>query len=327
MSASSSPLAATSGPSSPAPGPSRTSRAFKTPIMYQRPPRSTRASHHRLSNKPPPDADSRRVTRKAGTFRQQAPRSRVAAKIDRALATALSGDPRVLIDVKAPELLADGAPVADVITAAMERAGMALAAQLTVTQAFRRSGLEGDLLDSLVSPDPAIRIAGARVCGALRLPDAVPWLADLLDDPEPAVQEAAVRALGRAGGRRVVDALMAHADRLPTYRVAKELAQAASDIDFEALLRDDGNVKTTVTVLMACGLRGDALRTPLLVRMAQDRICDTEIRVAACRALAMIGDPAGADALRLLGSDTDPAVQKAAIRARMRISAAMRKRI
>jgi HEAT repeat protein len=260
-------------------------------------------------------------------MRQQAPRSRLAAKIDRALTTALSGDPRVLIDAKAAELLADGAPVAEVITAAMERAGMALAAQLTVTQTFRRSGLEADLLDSLVSPDPAVRIAGARLCGALRLPNAVPWLADMLDDPVPAVREAAVRALGRAGGQRVVDALMAHADRLPTYRVAKELAQAASDIDFEALLRDGRDVKTTVTVLMACGLRGDALRTPLLVRMAQDRKCDTEIRVAACRALAMIGDAAGADALRLLGTDPDAAVQKAAVRARMRISAAMRKRI
>jgi hypothetical protein len=61
--------------------------------------------------------------------------------------------------------------------------------------------------------------------------------------------------------------------------------------------------------------------------MAQDRKCDTEIRVAACRALAMIGDAAGADALRLLGTDPDAAVQKAAVRARMRISAAMRKRI
>lgn len=295
--------------------------------MYQRPPRSTRASHHSLSNKPPPDPDSRRTSRRTGAVRQQAPRSRLAAKIDRALTTALSGDPRVLIDAKAPELLADAAPVAEVITAAMERAGMALAAQLTVTQTFRRSGLGAELLDSLVSPDPSVRIAGARLCGALRLPDAVPWLSDMLDDPVPAVQEAAIRALGRAGGRRVVDALMAHADRLPTYRVAKELAQAASDVDFEALLRDGSDVKTTVTVLMACGLRGDALRTPLLVRMAQDRKCDTEIRVTACRALAMIGDPAGADALRLLGSDSDSAVQKAAVRARMRISAAMRKRI
>jgi hypothetical protein len=41
----------------------------------------------------------------------------------------------------------------------------------------------------------------------------------------------------------------------------------------------------------------------------------------------MIGDPAGADALRLLGTDPDAVVQRAAVRARMRISAAMRKRI
>jgi HEAT repeat protein len=243
------------------------------------------------------------------------------------LTTALQGDPRVVLDVKAPELLAEAGPVAEVIIDAMERAGMGLAAQLTVTQAFRGSGIEGELLDSLVSPDPAVRMAGARLCGALRLPDAVPWLADLLEDPVPAVREVAIRALGRAGGRRVVNALMASADRFPRYRVAKELSLAASDVDFESLLRDGGAVKTTVTVLMACGLRGDALRTPLLVRMAQDRQCDTEIRVAACRALAMIGDPAGADALRLLGTDPDHDVQKAAVRARMRISAAMRKRI
>jgi hypothetical protein len=78
---------------------------------------------------------------------------------------------------------------------------------------------------------------------------------------------------------------------------------------------------------MACGLRGDAPQGPLLVRMAQDRQCETEIRVAACRALAMIGEPAGADGMRMLASEQDEAVRRAAVRARMRISAAMRKRI
>jgi hypothetical protein len=171
-----------------------------------------------------------------------------------------------------------------------------------------------------------VRIAGARICGALRLPDAVPWLADLLDDPIPAVREVAARALGQAGGRRVVEALMSRADRLPQYRVAKELSRAASDIDLESLLRETGSPRATVTVLMACGLRGDALRTPLLVKMAQDRQCETQIRVAACRAVSMIGDPAGADAMRTLGTDPDEAIRKAAVRARMRISASMRRR-
>jgi len=258
--------------------------------------------------------------------RPAAPRSRLGSKIDRVLTTALDGDPRVMLDVKASELLAEAETVAPLISAAMERAGSGLAAQLMVTQVFRRSGLEKELLDSLGDPDPEARMAGARLCGALRMPDAVPWLIDLLDDDNPAVCETAVRALGQAGGRRVVGALMSHADRLPQYRLAKELARAASDIDLESLLRESEGVNATVTVLMACGLRGDALRTPLIVKMAQDRQCDKQIRIAACRALAMIGDPAGADAMRTLGSEPDAEVKLAAVRARLRISATIRKR-
>jgi HEAT repeat protein len=233
----------------------------------------------------------------------------------------------VVLNVTASELMAEAEPVADVISAALERAGRGLMPQLAVTETFRRSGVDTDLVNSLADPDPATRMAGARVCGALRLPDAVPWLADLLDDPNQAVREVAVRSLARAGGRRAVAALIEHADRLPQYRVAAALSLAASDIDLASLLRDPSTAKVRVTVLMACGLRGDALLTPLLVRMAQDRQCDTEIRVAACRGLAMIGDPAGADGMRMLATDPDEVVRKAAVRGRMRISAAMRKHI
>jgi hypothetical protein len=259
-------------------------------------------------------------------FRSAPPRSRLAAKIERALNTLLGGDSRAVIDAKASELLGDAGSVAQVISAAMDQAGTSLAGHITIIQAFRRGGLESELLDSLGDRDPTVRVAGARLCAALRLPDAVPFLIDLMDDPNPAVRDVAVRSLGRIGGRRVVDALMAHADTLPRHRVVKELSRAASDIDLETLLRDTGNVKTTVTVVLASGLRGDALRTPLIVRMAQDRQCETEVRVAACRALGMIGDPSGADAMRLLASDPDASVKSAAVRARMRISTKMRKR-
>jgi HEAT repeat protein len=279
-----------------------------------------------LSSKPQNDSETKRFMRRTSSLRSAGPRSRLAGKLERALNTVLGGDHRVVIEVKASELLAEADAVSQVISAALERAGPGLATQLTLTQAFRRSGLDAELIDSLGNPDPAVRRAGARVCGALRMPEAVPWLADLLDDPVPAVQEVAIRALGEAGGRRVVDALMSRVDTLPQYRVAKELARAASDIDLESLLRREGDAKTTVTVLMACGLRGDALRTPLLVRMAQDDECDTEVRVAACRAVAMIGDPAGADAMRTLATDPDEAIRNAAMRARLRISAAVRKR-
>jgi HEAT repeat protein len=278
-----------------------------------------------LSSKPPPELDSRRTTRR--TSRPEAPRTRLASKIERVLATALGSDPRVVLNVKASEVLAEPRPVAEVISAALESAGNGLMPQLAITHTFRRSGLEPELLNSLASPDPAVRMAGARLCGALRLPDAVPWLADLLDDPSPAVRDVAIRSLGSAGGHRVVVALIARADRLPSYRLAQALAQAASDIDLASLVREPGAVKLRVTALMACGLRRDVLHGPLLVRMAQDRECETEIRVAACRALAMIGEPPGADGMRMLATDDDEVVRKAAVRARMRISAAMRKRI
>src|SRR5712691_908699 len=192
-SAPSPPPAATCAPSSPAPGPSRTSRAFKTPIMYQRPPRSTLGCRYSLSSKPPPELDSRRTTRRM--IRPESPRTRLASKIERVLVTALGGDPRVVLNLNASEVLAEPGPVAQVISAALENAGNGLLPQLTVTQTFRRSGLDADLVDSLASSDPAIRIAGCRICGALRLPNAVPWLADLLDDPSPAVRDVAVRSL------------------------------------------------------------------------------------------------------------------------------------
>jgi len=278
-----------------------------------------------LSSKPPPELDSRRTNRR--TIRPEAPRTRLASKIERVLATALSGDPRVVLNVKASEVLAEPGPVAEVISAALQNAGNGLVPQLTVTATFRRSGLEADLVDSLASSDPAVRIAGCRICGALRLPNGVPWLADLLDDPSPAVRDAAIRSLARVGGRRAVTALMARADRLPSYRLAKALSQAASDVDLEWLVREPSPAKIKVTILMACGLRRDALQVPLLVRMALDRECETQIRVAACRALAMTGEPFGADGMRMLASDPDEAVRKAAVRARMRISAAIRRRI
>jgi hypothetical protein len=259
--------------------------------------------------------------------RPSAAGAKLASRIERVLSTALDGDPRVVLSVKTSELLEEADAVVPVIFDAFERAGPGLAPQLSVTQTFRRSGIASELIDSLANPDPAVRIAGARLCGALRLPEAVPWLTDLLDDPTLAVREAAVRVLGHAGGRRVVAALMAHTDRLPPYRVAKALALAASDIDLSSLVLEPSSVKTKVTALMACGLRGDALLGPLLVRMALDSECDTQVRVAACRALGMIGHPAGADAMRLLATEPDEAVRKAAVRARLRISAALRNRI
>ncbi len=228
------------------------------------------------------------------------------------------------LDARATELLAEAVPVAGAIRGVLRRAKPGLTTQWRVTQAFARTGLDRDLLDSLGDPDPEVRVAGARLCGALRLSDAVPWLAELLEDPDPRVRDAAVRALGKTRGRRAVDALMVAADSIPPIRLAIELYHAASDFELESLLRRPVSPNAEVPIIMACGLSGDVLRAPRLLGFAQDRHLESNLRVAACRALSMIRDPGTVDGLRGLATDSDPDVKKAAVRARRRVNAAAR---
>jgi HEAT repeat protein len=196
----------------------------------------------------------------------------------------------------------------------MHRQGLTLAQQWHITQTIKRAGLGAELLDSLASPEAGIRAAGARLCGALRLAEEVPWVSDLLDDPDEQVRLAAATALGRTGGRRAVDALMAAVDRFPPFRMAVNLARAASDIDLDGLLRRGGSEREGVVVALACGLRADALRFPRLAALARDPATLPEVRAAACRALGMIGDRAAAGVLRNLTMNENQIVSAAASR-------------
>jgi HEAT repeat protein len=242
----------------------------------------------------------------------------LAARVDRILNAALAGEPHVALNVKASELLADSAPVASAINAVLERAGPGITGHWLIAQALRPNGLESELLNSLVDPDPQVRIAAARLCGALRVTDSLPWLADLIRDPKPGVREAAVRALGHLGGSRAVDALMSAADRIPQYRLAIELAHAASDMDIEALMREPASVQAAVVTVLACGLRRDPLRVGALNAIVHDRRWPARVRAAACQSLGMIGDASTADALRNMTGDPDAGVRLAATKAQRR---------
>jgi hypothetical protein len=264
------------------------------------------------------DLDSERPARRPGGSRGGAPRSKLAARVDRILSGALSGDAHVALNVKASELLADAEPVAAAISAALENTGPGIMDQWRVSQTLVPTGLANELLNSLVDPAANVRIAAARLCGALRMTDSLPWLTDLMDDPKPKVRDAAVRALGELGGSRAVDALMSAVDRLPQHRLAIELAHAASDMDIEALMREPDSVQGAVVTVLACGLRHDQLRVLPLIGIARDRRWPSRVRVAACRSLAMIGDAATADELRGLGSDPDVAVRAAATKGQRR---------
>jgi HEAT repeat protein len=187
-----------------------------------------------------------------------------------------------------------------------------------VAQALKPTGLDDELLNSLVDRDPKVKIAAAQLCGALRISDSVPLLAEMVGDPKPVVREAAVRALGQLGGRRAVDALMSGVDRLPQHRLAIELSHAASDMDIEALMREPASVQAAVVTVLACGLRHDRLRVGSLAAIAHDRRWPSRVRAAACRALAMIGDPATAESIRALSADPDAGVRLAAAKAQRR---------
>lgn len=231
-----------------------------------------------------------------------------------------------MVTANAAELLANADAVAGAIASVMHRPGITMAQQWRVTSAVHRAGLDAQLLDALVSPSAATRSAAAKLCGALRLAEAVPWLSDLMADPDEGVRSSAARALGRTGGRRAVDALMASAERFPAQRLAVDMARAASDIDLDGLLRAERRPHAVVVVALACGLRADALRFPRLVAIARDPSNEPEVRAAACRALGMIGDRAAAGVLRNLTTDPNEEVSGAAGHALRRYHPGLSKR-
>src|SRR5579872_52992 len=130
------------------------------------------------------------TTRPVNQARPPAGRSRVAARVERVLNTAIAGEKAAVLNVAAAEMLAEPVAVAATIDAALNRPGVGLMGQWLVHELFRRSDLHDDLVNSLVSPNPLTRAAAARICGAARLNESLPWIADLVQDPNPRVRDA-----------------------------------------------------------------------------------------------------------------------------------------
>lgn len=244
----------------------------------------------------------------------------MAGKVERVLNTALGGELGTVLNVTTAELLSEPEVVADAIQAALNRPGVGVTGHWMVHELLRRSALEDGLIDALASPDPLTRAGAARVCGAARIPDSELWIADLLEDEDPRVRQAAATALGALGGRRAVDALITGAIVIPLHRLTIALARAMSDLDVEGLLRQPANERVAVAIVLSCGLRCDVLRISPLMGIAHDRRWPQQVRLAACRALAAIGDRSAADGLhRLAEGDADPRVRAGASKAYVRL--------
>jgi HEAT repeat protein len=83
----------------------------------------------------------------------------------------------------------------------------------------------GTVVQELFSVNPEMRYEAARACGELQARIAVPRLAELIDDPDREVQEAAIWALGQVGGdaaRRLLEKCYREGDE--TTRIAAEAA-------------------------------------------------------------------------------------------------------
>ena len=247
-------------------------------------------------------------------------RSRAAGRVERVLNTALDGERAAVLNVAAPDMLAEPDAVANVLEAALDRPGVGVMGHWLAHELLRRTQIQDELLNALASPNPVTRAAAARVCGAARMAEAALWIADLVQDPEPRVRDAAVRSLSSFGGRRSVDALIEAGEAIPLYRLAIALSRAASDVEIETLLRRPASERVALATVLACGLRRDVLRVSPLLGIAHDRRWPRRVRVAACKALAGIGDRAAADGLKRLSiADPDAQVKDAADRAHRRL--------
>lgn len=247
-------------------------------------------------------------------------RSRVAARLERAVVGALGGDREIVVSATGPELLGDAVPVAEMLNGFLAAPEIGLESRWRVQEMLRRSRLYDEILNALQSPNSLNRAAAARIAGAARLTGAIIWLGDLVKDPSPGVRDAAVRGLAEFGGRRAVDTLVASADAIPLHRLAIALAQAASDVDIEAQMRQPVSEHAAVATVLACGLKRDSLRIPPLLGIAHDRRWPMRVRLAACKALAMIGSRSAADGLaRLAEDDPDEELRAVAQRAHRRL--------
>jgi HEAT repeat protein len=254
-------------------------------------------------------------------------------------------------------------------------AGLGLISSLVIVPycQVRSAVLGGDGVDELGGPRSAARklgwylvlppkLAPGRKAAVRLLIDcgrpAVPQLADLLEDRNPAIRKMAAKALGDLGDQRAVEPLIrALADRdtevrmevvlalgwlgdrravLPLSRVMKvstvEVRVAVIDalgsfkkdplaIEVLAAALEDGEFYAGMSAAYVLGKAGEPALRPLIAMLGSSK---QRARLHAARALGELGDPRAVEPLQVALTDSDPRVRRAARRALERLRAAPR---
>jgi HEAT repeats/HEAT repeat len=127
---------------------------------------------------------------------------------------------------------------------------------IRLVAAFHQSGSMNKVVEGLAVGSPERRIRSCRTVGALRIEAAVPWVTPLLRAKDPRVSGSAARALGRIGGVRSADALLAAIERRgPRRTFIVALAHAAPDLFLETALCSRLHRGTAGAIAIAAGLR------------------------------------------------------------------------
>ncbi len=154
--------------------------------------------------------------------------------------------------------------------------------------ALRKSGAADVVVQRLAAKNPHQRVRSARVVGALRLYEAVPWVAELLASRDRGVSDAAARALGKTGGRNSASALVLAIQRRGlNRRLVAELARAAPDLYLEIALGEPQRPAVRPALAMAAGLRRRRTAISPLISLLEHG--SRRERVISCRALGWIG--------------------------------------
>jgi len=184
--------------------------------------------------------------------------------------------------------------------------------------AFHRSRVSDLVVDQLGAKAAEKRVQSARIAGMLAMEQTVTLLSPLLSAKEPAVRNAAARALGRIGGTRSAETLLqAMRRRGPSRTLVVELARAAPDLFLEVALCAPQRVGIKPALAVAAGLRRHhAAVVPLLALLDSG---SRRERAASCRALGWIGARSAAPSLADSLKDTDWRVRISAAKALLRL--------
>jgi len=224
---------------------------------------------------------------------------------------AVANGPREQLSIDLSQKDVDVAAVLEEITRPL---GCDSTALLRLMAVFRNSGIADSAIERLSAKSGSARRSSARILGALRMPQAVSFLAPMLASKDRAVSDTAARALGRIGGSQSAQVLLTAIQRTGLRRtLICALARAAPDLFLEVTLGAPQRPGVKPAAALAAGLRRRQTAVgPLAALLLHGTPRE---RVISCRALGWIGSSAAIPAVLAALADPEWKVRVAATKA------------